>query len=124
MKRIIFDTNFLMIFGKFRVDLEKELERILSEPYKLFTLSSVVEELKQIASSKGNASKNAKIALKLVDLKNIGIIKSSGKVDDALLKLADENMIVATNDMGLRRKLKKSKIKTIYLRAEKHLDVE
>ena len=120
MKRIILDTNFLMLFGKFRIDLEKELERISFGPYRIFTLSSVVQELNKIASSKGEAGKNAKVALKLIESKKIKIIESSGKVDDALLKMADENTIIATNDIELRKKLK---TKTIYLRAKKHLAV-
>lgn len=115
MRKIILDTNFLIDLMKFRIELD-EIEDLLIEPYELLTISSVIEELKKIDS------KNAKLALKLVELKNIGILKTKEKdADMAILNLADKNSVVATNDINLRKKLKALSIKTIYLRAKKHL---
>jgi rRNA-processing protein FCF1 len=120
MKRIILDTNFLISLFKFRVDLE--IERIVYEPYKLVTVKPVINELEKIASSKGKDSKNAKLALKFIKTKNIEILNTSEKnTDNAIIALANKNTIVATNDIKLRKKLKKLEIKTIYLRAKKHL---
>lgn len=93
-----------------------EIENLLTEPYKLSTISSVVKELKKMNS------KNAKIALKLVESKNIEVLETKEKnVDEALLNLAGKDAIVATNDAKLRKKLKTLGNKTIYLRARKHL---
>jgi rRNA-processing protein FCF1 len=99
----------------FKVELD-EIKNFLIEPYELFTISSVIQELKKMKS------KDAKLALKLIDLKNVKILKTKEKnVDKAILKLADKSIIVATNDIKLRRKLKALGIKTIYLRARKYL---
>jgi len=92
------------------------MENLLLEPYELMVISPVVRELKNINS------KNAKIALRLIELKNIGMLKTEEKsADKALLNLADKNTIIATNDIALRKKLKSLGRKTIYLRAKKHL---
>jgi rRNA-processing protein FCF1 len=100
---------------RFKIELE-EIENLLSESYKLLTIDSVVRELKKISS------KNAKLALKLIDLKNIEVLKTKEKnVDKAILSLADKDTIIATNDIKLRKKLKTLGSKTIYLRAKKKL---
>jgi rRNA-processing protein FCF1 len=118
--KLIFDTNFLIDLARFRIGFE-EIENLGEE---LLTLNSVVKELEKIASSKGKNSKNAKIALKLIELKNIRIIKSKEKnVDKGILKLAKKNTLIATNDRKLRKILKKRGIKTIYLRKKKKIAV-
>jgi rRNA-processing protein FCF1 len=115
MKRILLDTNFLVSLMRFRVELE-EIGELLVEPYKLLTTSSVVMELKKIGS------KNAKLALKLIELKSIGVLGTKEKnADRAILSLAGRDTIIATNDAKLRKKLKALGSKTIYLRARKHL---
>jgi hypothetical protein len=124
MKKIILDTNFLMNLGKFKVGLE-EIKEIVDEPYQLFTLDLVVKELKKISDSRGRDAGNAKIALELIKINEINILNSSKtNTDKAIIGLADKGTIVATNDIELRKKLKKLEIKTIYLRAKKHLDMD
>lgn len=111
------DTNFLVSLIAFKIDLD-EIENLLLEPYRLLTLSSVVEELKKIDN------KDAKIALKLINLKSIEILETKEKnADKAILNLVDKDTIVATNDMELRKKLKMLGNKTIYLRARKRLAI-
>jgi rRNA-processing protein FCF1 len=48
MKRILVDTNFLIDLTRFRVGLE-ELSDILTESYRIFTLSATLRELERIA---------------------------------------------------------------------------
>jgi rRNA-processing protein FCF1 len=115
MKRIVLDTNFLISLAAFKIELD-EIENLLVEQYELLTIDSVVRELKKINN------KNAKLALKLIELKNIGILKIKERnVDRAILTLAGKDTIIATNDVKLRKKLKNLGSKTIYLRAKKHL---
>jgi len=124
MKKIILDTNFLMSLVKFKVGLE-EIEEIVGEPYQLFTLDMVVGELKKISESKGRDAGNAKFALELIKINKINILNSSKtNTDKAIIDLADKSTIVATNDIELRKKLKKLEIKTIYLRAKKYLGID
>lgn len=117
MKKVIFDTNFLIDVIRFKIDLD-EIERFVIKPYKFFTIDKVVKELKSINN------KNAKAALKLIELKKIRIIKTREKdADKALVNLANKDSIIATNDIELRKKLKSLRVKTIYLRKRKYLAI-
>jgi len=121
MKKILLDTNFLIDLARFKVDAE-ELSELLSEPYKVFVFSSTIAELKKIAERSGAAGKFAKIALEMVRLEGIETVEVKERnADKALLTLANEDTIIATDDAELRKKLKNSGIKTIYLRSKKHL---
>jgi len=123
MKKILLDTNFLIDLLRFRIGAE-ELLKILHEPYEIFTLSATVDELKKMAKKRGSASKFAKIALEMIKLEKINTIKVRERdADKAFLNTANKNTIIATNDRGLRKKLKSLGVKTIYLRARKHLEI-
>lgn len=118
--KIILDTNFLIDIFRFRIDL-KEIDLIVPKN-KLCTLNLVVKELKKISKTKRRDSKYAKLALQLTN--KIKILNSDEtNTDKAIIHLADKNTIVATNDAVLRKSLKRRKIKTIYLRAKKRLDM-
>jgi len=122
MKKIVFDSNFLIDLARFRIDIE-EIKNLVGL-CEFYTVDLVVNELKRIAGKKAKASRNARVALKLMELNDFKIIKSKGKnADDAILKLAGKDTVVATNDIELRKSLKKIRAKTIYLRAKKHLAI-
>ncbi|MCH8328876.1 MAG: hypothetical protein IIB81_00615 [Nanoarchaeota archaeon] len=77
MKKILLDTNFLMICKQFKVDIFTQIDRISMFKYKLFVLDKSIEELKKIVEGQTGKNKEAaKIALKLISLKNIEIIKN------------------------------------------------
>jgi len=133
---IILDTNFLLIPGQFKVDIFRELERVIETPYRLVVLDATIDELKELSSSKGAKGKDkdaAKLALKLVQAKtdtetqNINIVTSAEPyVDRAILQMVqedpkDKNLVVATQDQELKRLLKKAGTKTITLRQKKYL---
>jgi len=124
MKRVILDTNFLMSLVRFRVGLE-DIKDIVDEPCQLFTLNLVINELKKISESKGKQAKDASLAFKIIKLNDVNVL-NAGKTntDNAIIGLADKASVVATNDIELRKKLKKLEIKTIYLRAKKHLAID
>lgn len=122
MKKIILDTNFLTIPYQFNVDIFEEIDRIMEEDYELITLDKVVEELKRM--KRGKDAVAAKIGLELIEKKNVKVIKTGDKkVDNAIVKLANKDTIVATNDRILRKKLKYKNVKTLYLRSKKHLEM-
>jgi hypothetical protein len=124
MKKIILDTNFLTIPYQFNVDIFEEIDRMMEEDYELITLDGVIKELKKMIESKGKDAVAAKIALGLIDKKNVKIISTDEKkVDNAIIGLADENTIVATNDKVLRKKIKDKNVKVLYLRSKKHLEM-
>jgi len=122
MKKIILDTNFLTIPYQFNVDIFEEIDRIMEEDYELITLDKVVEELKRM--KKGKDAVAARIGLEMIEKKNIKVIKThEKKVDNAIVKLANKDTIVATNDKVLREKIKNKNVKVLYLRSKKHLEM-
>jgi len=123
MKKVLLDTNMLMIPGQFGIDIFEEIDKLINENYELVTLSSVISELRKISKKKSKDGRAAKVALELVKHKNIAVISSKNKnVDEEIIKIVDKNTIVATNDIELERILKNKGIKTIYLRSKKFLE--
>jgi len=124
MKKIILDTNFLIDCFRFKIDFLEELKDLVQGPFEILILSCVVKELKKISKKKSKESKYAKFALKLIKRRKFKILETSSKnADKEIIANADKNTIVATNDAKLRKSLKVLKIKNIYLRARKHLDI-
>ncbi len=131
MKKILLDTNFLLVPFQFNVDIFSEIERLVTEKFKLCTLKKCIWELEHImrTAKKGKDRLNAKMALQLVKKYNIEIIDTplDRKTDDLIVEIAKENpreWIVCTNDKELRRMLKKLGITTIFLRQKKYLEIE
>ena len=87
MKKILLDTNFLLIPHQFRVDIFTQIDRIVTFRYKFFILDKTLEELKKIVEEqKGKDKDAARIALKLIAIKNVGVIETEGnkKTDDII----------------------------------------
>ncbi|MEW6069171.1 MAG: PIN domain-containing protein [Candidatus Thermoplasmatota archaeon] len=115
MVKVLLDTNALLAVFQFKIDLEKELDRLLGR-YEILVPTSVVKELK------GLKSRYALAALKLSERYNK--VELKGEVDNAILELAKKgNIVVVTNDRALRRKLRTNKIPVIFLRAKTHLEL-
>lgn len=127
MRKILLDTNFLLIPYQFKVDIFTQIDKIVVPKYKLFVLDKTIEELKKIVElQKGKNKDAAKIALKLIAIKGIGVIKtkSIGRTDDAILDTASkEGFIVATQDKDLKRRLINHSISLIVLRQKKILAI-
>ena len=119
IKKILLDTNFLIDVARFKIDLS-ELHHLVSGG-QLCVIFPVIEELEKIAHTKTKESRYARAALFLAS--NLKKISVTGSADEALLRMANEKTIVATNDRELRKKLIKAGVKTIYLRAKKHLAI-
>ena len=125
MKKIIVDTNFLMIPYQFKVDIFSELGRICDFNYKLCIFEESINELRSIISnSKGKDKKAAEVALKLISLNNINLIKSSKKdVDSLILENLDDAMVIATQDIALKKKLLEKGASVVILRQKKYLQL-
>lgn len=123
MKKILLDTNFLISYLKFRLSFD-EMEKLMEDQFVFLTLDSVVKELEKLSKLEGKDSRYAKLALEFIKQKKIEVIRSPVEnADKAILKVADKNTIVATNDIRLKKELRVSGIKTIYMRAKKHLAI-
>jgi len=122
MKKIILDTNFLLIPCKFKVDIFSEIKRICDFKHDVFVLDKTIDELKKIIKlQKGKNKEAAKIALLLVKNKKIRRIKTNENLDVDGILLKQKDAIIATQDIELKRKLKKKSIRTISLRQRKYL---
>ena len=123
MKKIILDTNFLMIPLQFRVDIFSEFQRICNFNYELYVFDETVNELKNIMQKQPlKHKKAAQFGLKLINLKNIGILKAKGSdTDRVIIDNSDKETIVATQDRLLRKKLLDKGISVVLLRQKKYL---
>ena len=119
--KILLDTNFLIDVIRFRINLEEIGDLIGAN--ELTILSSVEKELREISRKTSRAGTHARTALKLIEELNIKILKSEERPDNGMLKLTNEETIVATNDIELRKRLKALGRKTIYLKSKKHLAI-
>ncbi len=121
MKKILLDTNFLLIPAKFKVDIFSEIDRLCNFGYKLFIVDKTIGELNNIVDKqKGKEKAAAKLALLLIKNKKVDIIETKeGKVDDIILGL--NGYTVATQDKELKRRLKKKNVETITLRQKRYL---
>jgi len=125
MRKILLDTNFLLIPYQFSVDIFTQIDKISMFEYKIFILDKTLEELKKIVEEqKGKNKDAAKIALKLISIKNIEVIKSNSnkKTDDIILDIASKgDYIVATQDKDLKSRLINHSIEVIVLKQKKIL---
>ena len=78
-----------------------------------------------MSQEKGKDSVAAKIGLELIKKKGVKVVKTQEKnVDDAILELASEQTLVATNDKKLIKSLKHKNVKVLYLRSKNRLVLE
>jgi len=108
MMKIILDTNFLMAIAQFKIDILSEIERIADFKYNVFILDKTIDELNSIIKTKkGKDKRAAKLALDIINAKDIKQIKTDeGNTDDLIVKLADKETIIATQDRNLRKRVK------------------
>ena len=126
MKKILLDTNFLLIPYQFRVDIFSEIDKICNFNYEVYVLDKTIGELNGIIKNQsGKHEDAAKFALKSIEVKKIKIVKTEeGRVDDIIVKLAEkEGYIVATQDKDLKRKLVNQGSVLMVLRQKKTLAI-
>ncbi len=137
-KRVILlaDSNFLMYLAEGLITPTHIIEA-LEAPYEIVVPSFVLEELERISESAPQA-KTRRTARRALELLREGRIPhrpleapQRGSVDDSLIHLAvelrrrGERVIVATSDRGLRRRLRKTGVPSLYYReSSSGLEVE
>jgi|SRR3989344_1121313 len=116
MHKVILDTDFLLTSLSFGVDLISEIDRICDFPYEICIIDKTVDELKN--------KKLGKLALQIIKGFNIIETKKDKDVDELIFKLEKDNIIVATQDKELKKKLKREKIPVITIRQKKYLIIQ
>ncbi|KYK26247.1 hypothetical protein AYK26_05565 [Euryarchaeota archaeon SM23-78] len=124
-KKVILDTNFLLIPGQFKIDIFTQIENLVKEPIVLCIINKSIKELNQLAVvGKEKDRFAAKLALVLIRQKNLKTLNSFAtkrSVDDIIVRKADNNTYVATQDKALRKRLREKKAKIIGMRQKKYL---
>lgn len=108
MDSIIVDTSSILFAFSNKIDIFKEIETQLS--LKPVISQGVVNELNRMASSNKEEKKYAKVALTLIESREISTEKESGYVDRWILESAKKFGSVCTNDIKLKRSLKEKGI--------------
>lgn len=125
---VILDTNALLMFFQFKLNLEAELDRLLGG-YRVVIPSVVVTELEKLSKS----VPEAKVALQLskqyeiieLDPTQLTNNNSGDDADLEIIALASQlKAIVVTNDKILRSNLKSKNLRTIYLKSKTHLEID
>ncbi|MFQ5976492.1 MAG: PIN domain-containing protein [Candidatus Hydrothermarchaeales archaeon] len=124
-KRVILDSNFLMLPFQFNVDILNEIARILGGGYKIYVPQEVLNELNYL-SLKAERLKDRKLAkMALEYAKRFDAIKGGGKdADGAIFALAEKDTIVCTNDKELKTRLREFNTPVRYLRQRSKLEIE
>lgn len=125
-KKILLDTNFLLIPAQFRVDIFSEIQRICPFASALCVLQPSVEELEKIAEKqRGKQRQAAQLAIQLMNNKMVTAIASSeAYVDQAIIDVVKQDpkeWVVATQDQKLKKELVKLGVAVITLRKKKYL---
>jgi rRNA-processing protein FCF1 len=114
--KILLDTNFLVDVIRFKTGLSE------LKGDELFVLDSVLEELEKISKRKNKDAVSARLALELIEGKGLKILKSKERQADlSLLEHAKKGYAIATQDLKLKRKLKRIGARIIYIRQRKYV---
>jgi len=100
MRKIILDTNFLLIPAQFKVDIFSEIDRICSFTYSLFVLDKSVEELKKISKPVRNQAEIEQVASISANDKRIGKL-----IAEAMEKVGKEGVITVEEAKGMETTL-------------------
>ena len=123
--KVLFDTNFLLLPVRVGIDVKSELNRLLGS-YQIVIPSVVIEELEEIKDKNSKTSREVAFAKRLLPHVIIKTkLKKGETVDDLIIRTAKKsNYIVATADLGLKRRLRDQNIPVIYLRQKRVLALE
>ncbi|MCS7134402.1 MAG: ribonuclease VapC [Candidatus Pacearchaeota archaeon] len=122
MPSLIFDTNFLVYAAKYK--LFHNLETL---GYKFIILDKVIVELERISKNKKKKLQDREAAILAMEIIKKWVKKGEAKylktkknVDEAILDFSKENdVVVATMDSELKKKLKAQNKKVIIVRQKK-----
>lgn len=123
-KRVILDSNAILMVFEFSIDLESELMRLIGN-YKIIVPKPIFDELIFLSKEgKGQKKNNAKASLELIRRYDIVDVEAKDADESVFLLAKKSNGIVVTNDRELRKKLKENSISVVYLRGKQRLEID
>ena len=127
MRKVILDSNFLFIPGYFGIDIIDGIEKLCPFAYELTVVKQTISELEKLRKTlRGKELQALKLAEAIVKKSHIRIIKTDEDLDadSAIVEIADpRHDIVATQDMGLKRRLRNKGVPLIILRQRRYLQL-
>ncbi len=122
--KIFLDTNVLLAISQFNIDIFSEIDRVCDFSHELILLNKVEEELTTLfEESTGRMKQSIKLVISIINTKNLKKMKSlDWDTDTALLNAAKESTgIVATQDKGLKDRLREQHIPVLTIRQKKYM---
>lgn len=129
-KKVILDTNILLLPGQIGLDVFTEIDKTMSEPYEFYVIEKSLQELKDIMEGKTNLKKkadklNAKLGFLMVKQKGLKTLPdSSNLVDDTIVTLSNSDVYVVTQDKELQKRVEEKGAKLLLLRQQKYFVVK
>ncbi len=124
---ILFDTNLLMTAAHLHLDLFDLVEKTLGTAYEPGVLAANIKELTAIAKwGRPRNRREARVALELAEAcKLVDVEDTDLEADEAILHYAigADNIIIATNDADLRRRLRKANRAVLFMRKNGRIEV-
>lgn len=126
--RIILDSNAFFVPLYFKIDIFKELKRIVNRNFEMILISPIKKEIEILTKKSSNKnSKNASFALQFaLECKYIEVKMKKGMlIDDIIVKKAkDWKAAVFTNDRELKERLRNISVPVIYVRQKSFLAID
>lgn len=127
---IVLDTNFLIYCAKNKIDFQEQISNLSGD--NIITLKQVILELEKIASNKKakiSERKAAKIALQMLEFRKISLAETKPLIEDADTAILDlvleyDNIVIATMDKELRKKIKEANPEARFLTIRKGKKIE
>jgi rRNA-processing protein FCF1 len=126
IKKVIIDTNFLLIPEQFHIDIFEEIKTLMNHNYEMYIIDKTLDELDKLKMKGKTRDKiAATIGKELVRLRKVKIIPTDSPkiVDDLILEHIDADTFVCTNDKELKRLVVKEGGKIIQLAQKKYLKI-
>ncbi len=136
--QIFLDANFILTPSTLRVDIYNQLEINFPKTFELVVLSATFTELEDKIRKyprKTKLKQEYQLCRAILEKQEYTLIQCERQhlgilVDDLLLEYAlnsskeGNNVYIATNDKELRKKCRDNKIKVIFVRQNKFLEIE
>lgn len=124
---VLFDSNMILMAVQKPFNLFEEVSRVLNIAYRPVVLSAIKNELEYLAGfGSPKERREGRLALELIKRCEIVDFCFSDDADTAIIEFARKHsgVVVATNDIELKRQLRKLGVPVLFMRGFDHLDLE
>ena len=129
-KKVILDTNILLLPGQIGLDIFTEIDKTMTGPYELYIINNSLKELRSIMDGETKLKKksdkfNAKLGFIMVKQKGLKTLPdSSNLVDNTIVDISNSDVYVVTQDKELQKRVEEKGAKLLLLRQQKYFVVK